>query len=65
MKNKPDNTATQLKDAHKQLEEKEIIIKELMLEGEKLSKQQLQTANHIKKIKEKQKEVEKENAQLK
>ena len=64
-KSKLDSNAAQLKEAQNQLQEKEQIIKELMEEGEKLSKQQLQTANHIKKLKEKQKELEKDNAQLK
>ncbi|OQV22206.1 TATA element modulatory factor [Hypsibius exemplaris] len=62
---KKDNTAAQLKEALKKVDEKEQTIKELMQEGEKLSKQQFQSSSHIQKQKAKQKELETENAKLK
>lgn len=52
------------KDALRQIEEKDAQIKELMEEGEKLSKQQFQSSNHIKKLRSKQTELEAEITKL-
>lgn len=61
---KSDTSASHSKDLQRQLQEKELLIKELMEEGEKLSKQQFQSSSHIKKIKQKQKELEAEVEKL-
>ncbi|GAV05426.1 hypothetical protein RvY_15563 [Ramazzottius varieornatus] len=62
---KSDSSASLSKDLQRQLQEKELLVKELMEEGEKLSKQQFQSSSHIKKIKQKQKELEAEVEKLK
>ncbi|XP_055348111.1 TATA element modulatory factor-like [Paramacrobiotus metropolitanus] len=66
MKNTTENiSGGQLKDVLRQVEEKDVQIKELLEEGEKLSKQQFQSSNHIKKLRARQTELEAENAKLK